>query len=478
MINNIKPNEINYKLTKGKIQKIKDQIFQRQDPTENISKKEEKTEARREFAKNFDKIEKLCEKKYTNKKEFINEIEKIFNNFNYTQKYEKIILEHASEKLNVRTNTDRFVTFALKYIDDFNLFSKIKFRVYSNTEVKEIEKHYHGKDFKFKKREHKTIYAKYNENKEKEYLYFIKNNNVFFEAQLKNGTQKGSISIHELRNLVFALSNKPPKAVEGKIISYLTEYKNILNSIKNEKTIEESKKILTQVKLKDFPNSIENYLNKKEVTIEDYKTSIIKRLEHINKYTENKKDGIKKIRKHEKVREIIKFVNRFNSAIRGENGKREYLDRDQHQELEKLLGTYPKSEQDLVYFLIDNEIRTEKSNFKDFIQNKPDINSILYKVFGIYISWSKKAITKIEKKNDIKYLKSVAKIINITPKDYSINNIKQNIDCFLMQNIVIPRGFVKRFFYNEGVSDLVKDLEPKTIIDFIYSKTEDLFENS
>ena len=488
-IENFKDENIEVKITHKNLNDTKNIIFiENKLDTDNKNAKEKAIKRLQEIQEKFNKLDIIKDKKFdsvTQAKKRIdeiikNDVEKIIGSKKY-ENYKDILIDFALKDVKIRTSKDRFSEFALQFIDDFELFDKIRFKVYSGR-VFEIQhqKQYHNEtkfDRTFIKPE--KIYSRINEIEQtqlpahcplslfknskskkvenieviddaQEPQYFIKNNNVFFEVETKYGKQKASMSVHELRNLAFT-SLSQNKIVEDKIIKYLENYRELLDEILTEKNPSE---ITYDIQDKELPKYIVKYLKQQNTSIEDYKTLILNRLKFINENTENQKTKIKTLRKYDKVSEIVKFINRFNAELRGD--KRGYLNVNQHQELEKLLGTFPKSEKELILFLNDNEITTNVSDFKSFLQSKPDLNSILYKVFGIYISWTKKSIKKVKKSDDKDFLKSIARIINVTESDYSFERIKQNIEKFLNENIVIPRGFIKQnFFGGKGLSNII-----------------------
>ncbi len=505
-IENFRQENVDIKITYDIIKKTNDIIFIENRKITNEKKAKEKAiQKLQKIQEGFKKLEIIKNKTFetvtklkTKIDELIkNDIEKIIGTEKY-ENYKDILINFALNDVQIRTSKDRFTEFALQYIDDFELFEKIRFKIYSGRvfEIRHEKKYHGGTKFERNFKLNEKIYSRINEiektqlpvhcpiiythseskkvenvevyDKAQEPQYFIRNNNIFFEAETKYGKQKASMSVHELRNLSFA-SMTQGKNVENKIIEYIESYQELLNEILS---VENPAEINTEIPNKELPNYIVKYL--KQENTESYKTRILNRLKFIQENTEKQKKNIKTLRKYEKISEIVKFVNRFNAELRGD--KRAYLNVNQHQELEKLLGTFPRSEKELLFFLKDNNITTQYKNFKDFIESKPNLDSVLYKVFGTYIGWTKKSIKKIEKSKDENFLKSVAKIINVSEPDYSFERVKQNIEKLLTENIVIPRGFIKkRFFGGNGLSNIIDQKVNNEEACTYWEKLEDVY---
>jgi len=447
---------------------------------ENILKNKKEKERKT----NFTEIQNELKKSFKNKSvllkiidntEFEKNVENLIRNSKGSKNYKDILKNAILDNIRIRTSKDLFTEFALQFIDDFKLFEKIRFKVYSGKmTAKRVEKKYDDKVFKKTHIESEKVYSRINElennseiENDRKPQYFIKNNNVFFEVDLDGYKQNASMSVHELRNLVFALLLN--KNVEQKIIDYIKNYREfLLKDLKNVKT----KINFTKIPKKDFPQYINKYKHQdKDQTQTDFKDKIKKRLEYI-KNTEVQ-SNIKNLRKYDKIREIIKFVNRFNSVLRG-GDRRGYLNIEQHQKLEKLLGTFPNSRNELYNFLENEKITTNFKDFKELIKEK-DLYSILKKIFDTYKEWSEEALKDLGKK-DLEELKSIGRVINVTEPEYSSDRLSKNIDIFL-KNIVIPRGFIKRnFFEKTNISEEIDKKVGDKEACIYYEKINILFE--
>lgn len=502
-----------YKFTKGSFYSITDMIYN-QYP---------KKRAKIRLAKNnLDEISALTDlegKEIKGTQNFLSIVERKIGK-KALNDYREIILNSALENEKIRTEKDRFTYFALQYIDDFNLLPNIHFKVYTGDfEIEKEIKEYNGEKFPPKEKiKRATDYVKlkkyesskrqkvghfyyetwdefvddFTENekrlhKEKKhrklfeqiikynpanYDYYIKENNVFFKAEKNEKEYFGSISVYELRNLVFALMDKGSQAVENAIFKDLensTElYNKILTGEQKERINEFVEQNFYKYSQKEnqtyrIPHYIEKWLNEKQYTDNDFRNDILDKLKFIKKEANRLQKKQNELKKYEKIREIVKFVNRFNQERRGKDKRRGYLTILQHEELEKLIGTLPKSKQELLLFLKDNEIKTHKKDFAQILKEKTEIDNIFSDILQVYIKWASQ-IEKEVNRQPIIYSEAVGKYINITRKKYDNQRIEQNIERILKQNIVLPRKFVVENFYKtenitHKITEATKNLE-------------------
>ena len=511
-IENFKKENVKIQITYDVLNKTKNIIFIENRLVTGEDEAKEKAKIRlQEIQAKFDKLnvienvyfEKVSELKTKIDELIKNDVEKIIGSEKY-ENYKDILVDFAIEDVQIRTSRDRFSEFSLQYIDDFELFKKIKFKVYSGR-VFEIlhEKKYHSNTtFERNYIRPEKIYSRINEidktqtkkddfdlspfyikTKCKEVInveiydnaqepqYFIRDNNVFFEVETKYGKQKGSMSIHELRNLSFAVMQN--QKVEDAIIKYLEEYHELLTEILSEKNPTE---IIYNIPDKELPKYLLKYLKSETANDENFKKDIINKLEYLKLENEKSELNLPKTRKYEKIRQITRFFNDFIPK---------YIDQSQHQELEKLLGNFPKSKDKITDFINDyhlNEgwkhnllnIKTMFS-FKSTYNNLDDILTDIYKK---NIEWINSKIKKINKTEEIDkvYLEKIGKIINVTKRNYSFERIKQNIEKFLNENIVIPRGFIKkRFFGGKGLSNIIDKKATNEEACTYWDKLEDVY---
>ena len=490
-----------YEFTRGSYSTITDMIYNQ------YPKKRAEIRQAKGILEEIKNLENLENEKITGVSKFTERVIKEIGK-NTFEKYKEIIINHSLRGDKLRTTKNRFTNFALQYIDDFDLLPNIKFKVYTGEyEIEKEIKTYHGTTFPEKeiikrKTEYGAIktypfsqrqkvgqhyYKNWDDyvndflkNKEKlgkdkkvrkifkqvikynpaNYDYYIKNNNVFFKAQKsENCTYYGSISTNELRNIVFALIDKGSDAVENEIFNILAKNNHLYEMIINK---QEKAGIIKFIE-DNFPNKkipqyILKWLNEKQYSDSDFKNDILNKLNYIETENNRLKEKIKKLRKYEKIREIVKFVNRFNSERRGKDQRRGYLDIEQHEDIEILLGNFPKSEKELIFFLKENDIKTEPTNFKDIVQNKASLDSLLYKIIGASSKWCTKRKKEVNKTTELKILENIAKFINVTRKEYTNKRITENINKFLKNNIVIPRKFVIDAFYkNENITSIITE---------------------
>lgn len=468
VLNNIESGSLQFTFT----QKTYDRLYEQTIPTEDKKLTKQQEKLAKERKERIEKLKVLIGTEFINQAELFTEIEKHIGKPDSNKYREIIVNEILPEKQNTRTSSNRFTYFALRFIDDFNYLPNIKFKVYLDYNSYKTEvPAYHGKTFAEKtKIKRNTDYLK-----GKNYNYVIIKNNIFFK--IEDTDLHGAISIHELRNLVFALIEE--KEVEAKIIETLESYSTLFKDIQSEKNRQEIKQGLASIyKINEnqLPKYLTEWLHQKEYTEEDYKQDLLKRVEFIKTENLRIKSNIKRMRKYEKIREIIKFVNRFNKGLRG--NRREYLDIEQHEELEMLLGSFPKTQNELKFFLEDNSINTLQSNFVDFAVSKDSLDSILYKIWTTYEKWCTKISKKLQRAVDMNFMLSIGLFVNLKPKEYSDKRISENIDKFLKNNIVLPNRFIIDNFYKDSniIHEIAKATEGMSLNNF-YDKLPDYTNN-
>jgi hypothetical protein len=459
LIGNLNDNALQLKITANTLYRIKALIF----PTLPIKPKDRENIIQQK--ETFDTLKEIEGKEFLSEKEFLDEVEKRIGHLN-TKAYRHIILEHAQETFKIRTGRDRFTHFALQFIDDFNLLPNIRFKVYTGreTHVKETKVYHSKKTFEREVVKRETIYAKMNDRRPQDviddlqYQYVIRNNNVFFEYRKGDDVYRGSMSVHELRNLVFALKNKNKEVVEDKILSYLQQYRHCYTNILSGQSKAEIKKQLT-IDEKYLPEYLQNWLNSQKYTFDHFKDAIINKLKYTVDYAntfqkEESNTYYKNLRKHDKIKEILLFVNHNVSK---------YIDQEQYQKLEIYLGTFPNYQTELLAYLKENVIDarciTNKTDytFHAIVKDSADIDTILGKTLNATIQWGTETQKKVLASADPEYLKTIAKMINVSPKEYTNERITENINKFLKDNIILPRGFILREFFqtereNENIS--------------------------
>jgi len=511
-LDNYKTEDLQIKISYDSLKKTKEVIFQQEKPDTKYEITDKKYLIALELQNIFDKLNVIENNEFNSVSELKNkidelikkEIEKIIGTKKY-ENYKDILINFALTNEQIRTSRDRFTEFALQFIDDFKLFDKIRFKIYSGR-VFEILHHktYHSKTiFERNYIRSEKIYSRINEiektqikkedldlepyyinTKSKEVKnveifdnaqepkYFIRNNNIFFEVKMFDGSQqKASMSVNELRNLIFALDDE--QQVENRIIGYLTKYRKLLTEILSGKNPSEIKVNIPEAEL---PKYIVKYLKSESSNIDNYKKDVLNKLEYLN--NQNKKSilNLSKIRKYEKVREITRFFNNYIPK---------YIDQNQHQELEKLLGNYPKSKNNIANFIKEQNLnkgwKQNLLNINTMFSYKSNYNSlddILNDIYNKNIEWCKQKTNKINKTNEIdkSYLDKVAKIINVTERNYSFDRIKQNIETFLNENIVIPRGFIRKYIYNNiNLSEKINKKVENELACVYCNKVKDLY---
>ncbi|HEY4785467.1 MAG TPA: hypothetical protein VIH57_05440 [Bacteroidales bacterium] len=475
---NLDENSLTLKITAGALGRMKDRIFQ----TMPKQPKEKKKVQEQKDA--FNKLREIEEKEFNNTKEFLEEVEKRIGHQNI-KKYRTEILEEAQENFNIRTSRDRFTHFALQYIDDFDLLPGFRFKAYTGRETRSKEtKVYHSKkSFEKEIIKRETIYSKINDlrpNDKEEgysYQYVIRDNNVFFEYSGGNRKYKGSLSIHELRNLTFALMDVNLKeSVREKMISFLENYTKLYNNIANGMNKKEIKRNLT-VEEKYLPEYLVKWLNNSNFTYNDLVKAVLNKLKYTVTYAQKFLDKespsyYKKLRKFDKIKEILLFVN-HNVA--------KYIDQEQYEKLEILLGSFPKYRDQLLDYLKEQQINAscttakEIFSFHAIVKESADLENILYKTLNATIKWSQEKIRNIEKTPDPEFVKTIAHIINVSSKEYTDARINENIQKFLADNIILPRGFVLHFFYDKekNISKRIMEFLPNLRISDFYQKVFD-----
>ncbi len=524
-LDNYKNDTLNISITHVALEQTKSIIFQQENPNVKYEKTDKNYLNAKKLQDEFEKLSRLKGISFKNIKELKASIDEIIKDVSVPlvgeekyENYKDILINSLLNDENVRTSRDRFPEFALQFIDDFKLFKNIKFCVISGRgyEIQKQKQYHNDTIFDSTISKPDKIYSRINEIEQsilpKEEIdlapfykckdvqnvkildnilqpkYFIKSNTVFFEVVLPDKTkQKASMSIHELRNLVFVLMEyKETIDIENEIVKYILKYKELLNSILNGTSPAEiyaqyfpskTEIPVDSIDLIKLPDYIEKYLKQEVATIDDFKKDIFSKLRYVKESASKMKGQVKNMKKYEKIREVIKYVNMFN-AERRSNNRKGYLNINQHQTLEKMLGNYPNSEPELINYLKENSITTLHKDFKILVENKHTLDSILYKILTATLEWSVREINRITKRKDIPLtqLKEIAQIINVTEKKYTDTRIRENIQKFLAENIIIPRGFIKnKVSKNNSLSEHIDNKVTTEEACYYHDKIEDLF---
>ena len=362
--------------------------------------------------------------------------------------------------------TNKFIHFAVKYLDDFNILPGITF---------------------LKKKD--AVY-------ENEYQYLINRNNIFFEWQDKFNYShidkdkirkpkklKGIIGYQSLVYLIYAVLIKDNNITLDEIRKYFQEYITILDNAKDGNEIDQ-KLVKDRHLPKIIISKIKSFENKYEL-----KEKVIKRIDFILDEIQKNGKGLnrnnKKLRPFDKISVVMKFINDSLTETQDSEKTKKAKAKfgvNKYKEIMGYVRFYNRDKQKLISILRSGRWKFKNENeIFDLLENNENLEELFTTVTEInktlFNNLKNEAENGTEKINEIAKILSIKNLSERNIDDIYISGIKSN-------GIALPADFIKNQIIKNKNSVFYDILEKKNmpatipLNESFYSEPEDLISNT